>query len=170
MENKDNICLACGGSGILPGKVLCSCVQRELLKKIYGVFYPWAKYDSRLRDLVDKMHGSCVIYTNSVEKVNRVIVEFLLREAPLYKNFIKIDSSDIIADYLARDMQIIDEVLPDYTIVEVGNLAMPNKQEVNLVAQFIKDYWRSSQFIVVCYNRIEFQKYSKLLHLQEFVL
>ena len=50
MEDKDNVCLAYGGSGILPGKVLCSCVQRELLKKIYGVFYPWAKYDSSYRD------------------------------------------------------------------------------------------------------------------------
>ena len=145
-------------------------VQRELLKRIYGVFYPWAKKDNYVMNLVEKINGSCVIYTNSTEKVNRVIVEFLLKMCPLERNFIKLESSDIIADYLARDLEIIDEVLPKYTVITVGNLVMPNKQEVNLVAQFIKDHRRESQFIVVCYNRVDLQKYAKSLHLQEYSL
>lgn len=167
---EDKSCVICGGSGILPERKLCVCVQKSLLRRIYGVLYPWSTRDVKIVELAKKLKPSCVIYPTSKEKARRVVLEFLLMNDPLVRNFVLFSSSDLIADYLSREEQLIDEVLPAFTVIEVGNLSMPNKQEMNLVLQFIKDRRNASKFIVLSYNRMEFQKYAREIRLKEYAL
>ena len=49
----------------------------------------------------------------------------------------------------------------------MGNLMMPNKQELNLVSQFIKNNRGRTTVIVISYNRAEFMRHAKVLGLRE---